>query len=406
MKIMILVATYYPLQDGVQMVTQYIAEGLAKNNEVLVLTSLRKGMDRVSVHNGVKIERIIAQRNPYTLCMKGEKSVFRKKIFEFNPDILMVVGIQTWTFDWLKRKLKKFPGKKVLYTHGCSLPDHYNIAKLVRSFRIRKQIMADLMKIYAECFWKRYTETLPKYIMEYDKVIYLYNKDKLYLRMKPYTIEKEFFLGNAVDKTFFSRKAFLTADQETLSFINVSSYVENKNQELILRAYYEAAIPDSKLVLIGSQETEYYNYLVNLNEKLKQECKKDQIHVEIHCGISREKTMEIYKKANVYIVASNTEVMSISLCEAAAAGLSILSTDVGHASNVPGVCICSSKEEFIYQMRLLYENPHLRYINGKLSYEYALKHYVIENKVSALEEQLIQLLGGDEDNRNENVKEH
>lgn len=42
MKILISVHTYYPDKNGVQMVTQYIAEGLAKKHEVKVITELKK----------------------------------------------------------------------------------------------------------------------------------------------------------------------------------------------------------------------------------------------------------------------------------------------------------------------------------------------------------------------------
>ena len=42
MKILITVSTYYPKNDGVQNVTQYLAEGLCKlGNDVTVITSNR-----------------------------------------------------------------------------------------------------------------------------------------------------------------------------------------------------------------------------------------------------------------------------------------------------------------------------------------------------------------------------
>ena len=46
MRILIAVHTYWPDNNGVQMVTQYIAEGLAKSNEVMVVTELKDGYCR------------------------------------------------------------------------------------------------------------------------------------------------------------------------------------------------------------------------------------------------------------------------------------------------------------------------------------------------------------------------
>ena len=95
-KIMILVATYYPLQDGVQVVTQYIAEGLAQKHAVLVVTSMQSGLERCSELNGVTIERYRAVRNPYTMKFVGEKRKIWKRIQDYKPDMLMAVCVQTW----------------------------------------------------------------------------------------------------------------------------------------------------------------------------------------------------------------------------------------------------------------------------------------------------------------------
>lgn len=392
MKIMILVDTYYPLQDGVQMVTQYIAEGLAKKHSVFVVTSLREGLERTTVHNGVRIERIQVKRNPYTLRFAGEKALLDKKIAEYNPDVLMVVCISIWTFDWLKNQLKKYPGKKVLYTHGCSLKEEYSVLGLVKKLRLRRQIAADLMKIHTEWFWGKYKKDLPRYIAEYDKVIYLYDKDALYQHMKNHGTANDIILENAVDDVFFQRKAYLVNPSKELVFINVSSFEERKNQKLILEAFYEADMPNARLILIGSKNTAYYTELVRLNEELLRKHSLQNVHVDILCSLSREDVLKIYQQADVYVAASRWEAMSISLCEAAAAGLTILTTDVGHAAYIPGVFLCEGKEEFTQSMNLVYQNPKLREERGKLSYDYAKDNYRIDGKVKELEQHLLELV--------------
>ena len=72
MNIIFTVATYYPKTDGVQLVTQYHAEELAKKgHKVTVITSKIDGQTNREVHNGVEILRIDAYNIYY--WHKGNK---------------------------------------------------------------------------------------------------------------------------------------------------------------------------------------------------------------------------------------------------------------------------------------------------------------------------------------------
>lgn len=395
MKIIFLVDTYYPLQDGVQIVTQYHAEGLAKKNDVLVVTSLRKGMARSDVHNGVRIERICVKRNPYTLLWMGEKTILRNIILEYQPDVLIVVSHSIWAFDWLRGRLKGYPGKKVLYTHGCAFKEKYQVVELLKKFRIRRQIVADIMKIYAEWFWQKYKSALPQYIAEYDRVIYLHHNDTLYQYIEKFGLGNGKIIENAVEDVFFQRKAYLDDKDKELVFINVSSYVERKNQKLILEAFYAANLLNARLVLIGSQSTSYYKELLQLNDDLIKNYGLQTSKATILCGLSREEVLKQYSVADIYVSASNWEAMSISLCEAAASGMVILSTDVGHAANISGVFLCNNIDDFVRNMRLVNQNYIVRAERGKMAYDYAKGHYVIKDKVNELEQCMINLVRGE-----------
>ena len=77
MKIVITTATYYPKTDGVQQVTQYQAEGLAKKgHEVIVITSEEEGLKEYEIYNNVEIYRINAHNFYY--WHKGNKKEFQK----------------------------------------------------------------------------------------------------------------------------------------------------------------------------------------------------------------------------------------------------------------------------------------------------------------------------------------
>ena len=117
MRILIAVHTYYPDKNGVQAVTQYIAEGLAKTHEVLVVTELKENHTTAEIKNNVKIERIKIHKKGYKF--KGEKKKFFKIIDNYAPDVLISVCTQSWPFDWLWRIIDQLQ----CYTHtdipGC-----------------------------------------------------------------------------------------------------------------------------------------------------------------------------------------------------------------------------------------------------------------------------------------------
>lgn len=103
MKILISVHTYYPDKNGVQMVTQYIAEGLAKKHEVKVITELKENYLRKEIYNNVSIERI--KINSFDGKFTGEKNKYLSFIKDYNPKVLIVVCTQSWPFDWVMHKL-------------------------------------------------------------------------------------------------------------------------------------------------------------------------------------------------------------------------------------------------------------------------------------------------------------
>ena len=389
MKIMFLTGTYYPAQDGVAHVTQYLAEGLAERHEVHVITALGASTKQHERYKNVNIERIRVRRNLFCRFVGDRRKLYRS-ISECRPDCLIVVGIQNWTFDWLKGKLNRMPGKKVLMTHGCSCLREYRVTDKIRQVRFRKEILADLLSVYMEWYWKRYQKNFPKGMARFDLVTYLYDRDELYLHMRRFPVKQEMIVENAAEEFFFAQKAY-ASDGEEVVFINVSNYEPRKNQELVLRAYYEADIPDARLLLIGSRENGYYDSLISLNERLYKTDRHVCRQAEIYVGLSRSKVLELYRDANVYVSASKWEAMSISVCEAAAAGLAILATHVGHVAEIPGVHFFEEQTELTALMRQMYQNPRLRRESGREAGGFAESKYRISVKVAELEKKLREL---------------
>ena len=143
-------------------------------------------------------------------------------------------------------------------------------------------------------------------------------------------------------------------------------------------------------MLIGSKKNDYYDALVECNNGLaakSHKCHKASIYV----GIPRSQVLDLYKNADVYLSASKWEAMSISICEAAAAGLTIISTPAGHVEDIPGVWLFAEKEKLVEIMREVSRHPEIREESGKKAYLYAKQEYQIQSKVDALEKSLSQL---------------
>lgn len=391
MKIMFLAPSYWPALDGVSVVTQYLAEGLAKRHEVLVLSTRNEYAEREE-HEKVKIQRIQAARSIFLCTFQGEKRRAKDCIMEFQPEVLIIVGIQTWAYDWFVKELDHLPGKKMLMTHGASCLGEYRVWPKLKKVRLRRQILADLIEVNFERYWKKYKKTLPKGMKKFDLVSYLYEGEKLYELTRQAGLKNSMILENATQDFFFDRKAYLTDDGKELTFINVSNYEKLKNQEIILQAYGELNLPNTRLLLIGSRRNPYYDHLLEIRQDFERN-DKFQGKIDIRVGIKREEVLELYKDADVYIAASGAEVMSISICEAAAAGLLILSTDVGHASKVPGVLLFDGVEELKGLMQRAYKEPELRRENGMMANAYAQEKYRIQKKVDLLEECLLAMCG-------------
>ena len=127
MRIIIASPSYWPSQDGVTIITSYLAEGLAaRGHEVTVLTSAGNGglqeLPHREIHGGVDIIRMRINVQ-WPLIIKGRdkestKQVYFHHIKQNKPDALIVVCSQTWTLDWLLSDLKKITCAKIFYSHG------------------------------------------------------------------------------------------------------------------------------------------------------------------------------------------------------------------------------------------------------------------------------------------------
>ena len=374
MKIIFTVATYYPRMDGVQMVTQYQAEGLAKKgHEVVVITSCFDGLEKTEVHNGVQIVRVDAFN--YYYWHKGNKKEYRDTVLTYtkDADALIAVCLQSFSADWLLGILDQISCPKILYLHG--MPD----------FKVHMSDFRSMLNVAKVIFrnarWGFFYKTNFKRICKFDAVTHLFVNDNSYTYFEKHGYKHNYVLQNACSESFFENEVPMSP--QIKRFIYVGNYCARKNQALAMRAFYETQMDLAELILIGSQKNAYCEKLFELRSQLEQEYGKKK--VEILSNLPREEIVAKTQSAYACIMSSNYEYYPLTIIEAMASGKPFISTDVGIVRYLPGGVIANNKKDLKYWMETFYKNPDMVTELGKIGQSYAEQNMRTGQKVEELQ---------------------
>ena len=129
-------------------------------------------------------------------------------------------------------------------------------------------------------------------------------------------------INNGIDIDAFDKKA-----HERFTFINVARQDENKNQAAILRSFAELYRNNKNIRLILLGDGPRHERLCELSKELDM-----QDGVELPGSVTN--VADYYAISDVYVQASHREAMPMSILEAMAAGLPIVSSDVGGIRDV------------------------------------------------------------------------
>lgn len=260
-------------------------------------------------------------------------------------------GVNLNTFFKLKKILKEF-NPDVVHTHLSGAI--YSYPWVILS----KYKMVHTLHTSPEKEFSRMTQKL-------FKLLYMFNKAKLVTvspenkikAAKHYSLnsKKIEMVFNPVDIKRFERSVD-NEKQIDLNFINVGRQDQNKNQEIIIKAFNEITkkYKNTKLFLVGDGEKN--NHLKSLSEEFNLENKI------IFTGII-ENPESYLKKSDIYIQSSNYEGLPLSVLEAMASGLAIVSTNVGGLKDIVsnnGVLVeANNLKELITAMDLLVSNKNI-----------------------------------------------
>lgn len=384
MKITFTALTYYPNKDGVQMVTQYMAEGLVQmGHDVTVITCLGGGNRREEVHNGVRIVRFLVKTK-----MKidyGQKKEFQDYLLNHKNemDVLITVCANTAFAAWTYPIVHQLICKKVMYQHGM-YDGHLHLSTVHSFERLMKQLLLTP-------YWEMYHRRHWKQIMKYDACVHLFQDDSSYKYFEEHGFKHNYVIHNSCEKELFDE----ISDQdervkaefgiEHPYFIYVANYCTRKDQKLAIQTFCAMNDDKSELVLIGSQEN---GYVAEVRKKLEEMDKVYPNHGKVHVmvGIDRSKTISLIKMCFACLLSSNNEYFPITIIEAMACGHPFISTNVGVVSKIPGGVIAAEPENLTYWMKYFTENKAYVEQLGNIAKEYAYENMLIEKQIGQLDE--------------------
>ena len=379
MRILFAVHTYYPDKNGVQMVTEYIAEGVAKQHDVEMLVGISavkisdtETYPEYEEHNGVKIHRIYAELADNHVFI-GDKEEYIRQVHREDIDLLVVVCTQSWPFDWIIPELDSIKCKKVLYSHGFS------------AYRDQYPFAQDLLGLHLNAFrdhvyWNKYYKECYKHLNRFDLVTYLSKSSSSYKYSIKHDLTNGVLLGNAVEDSMFDNCSLEHIDDnsEAIKYIYVANYDANKNHMMLLHAFYESAGDSDTLTMIGGMGGDFYDALIKENDKLSSH--GTDTRVKILFGVDRQGIRDALEQSDVFVCTSLHEEFPLMLCEAAAKGLGIISNNVGNASEFDGIVtfddyngLCSAIRSYTYTNRI---------VSGRKLRKYAEQNFRIEDKVA------------------------
>jgi len=372
MIIVFTVSTYYPRCDGVQNITEYYTERLAREgHEVIVITSWYDGLSERELHNGVRIIRvkIFTERSIY----KGNINKYREyiKSIGFEIDILVNVCLQTALTDCILDIIPTLKCKKILYLHGMA---HFKFPS------IPKTDIYDVFSWFLNiCRWYPFYIRAINKIAAFDYIIHLHRKDQTYIRCKNSGYKNNLVFENgsnisAVEDCVTARSNY---------YICVSSYIHDKNQELVLDAYYQSNTR-KRLIFIGIKKTPYYYRLKKLDREKRKKYYNKEKRVEFLVDISRKVTERYIKNAFAVLSGSKSEKYPVTICEAIACELPYITTDVGIVKYLPGGMIIHNTKEMAEKMNYIESLVYNRRKNAMLEREYHQQNQNFENNYALL----------------------
>ena len=321
--------SYTPEVCGVQQTVQSISEGLAaRGHQVTVATGWHPERDFKSL-NGVTIEQFKVS-GKWMRGFRGEKQKYQRFVRSFGCDVMMNYAGQSWATNLVFPLLDGLDCVRVLVPSGYSTLDNWK--------------------------WWPFYLLLPRWLRRYDQVVYLSDNG----------VDKQFgdrhgtrhysIIPNGVPEEEFAtptggfRQAYGISTAHMFLCV-ATHYSEMKGQEMALRAYLEAGVPDTTLVFISLQVNDYVSRLRRILAEY--DLPENTPSIRFLERVPRHLIVSAFHEADLFLYGSKLESGPRVILEAMASRTPFISTPVGYVPKMPGGVVVSSAEHMAQAIRRL-----------------------------------------------------
>jgi glycosyltransferase involved in cell wall biosynthesis len=358
LKVLLATPTFPPFKDGVAQAAIMQARALAAEGfEVIVATEPHPDRALLTEEPKIKVREFAIHgslhfRNPY--C--GDTDAYIVYLRSTPCDVI-VFHSYSWPLYLAAPILQQLRARKVLTSHGYgglvwtpvrTLP--FGLGSLLWSFFKSMQ----MLKWY-KCL---------------DRVVFLSTKidrgafyDHFLARFLRHTGIR--FIPNGVEVPDISvaqpAQTFLNAHgipHAAHLFLCVANYSWRKDQGFAVRAFREAAIPDSILIFIGSEFNECSTAFQKADAKAHT-CSRGERVVWLE-KIDRENTLGAIQACDTFVLSANHEAQPIALLEAMSYGKPWIARAAGCIDRMEGGLCVKSVRSMAKAMRALASGSELR----------------------------------------------
>lgn len=335
----ILACTFPPNKDGVSSAASTMALGLVRAGFRVSIFTDKTDPPRTTNEwcSCTVFEFSIQGSASLGRGFKGDVALFLQVLSAADCDCLIFHSWPYWPVDIAYPHFSKLRAKKVLVSHGFGA----HLVPWRKSFPFGLGYWAR---------WLPYIFSLPKRLRAFDAVVFL-SKVKNFDTFFDHLVASIFVssrchvVPNGVDlnEPIAERQSFRKQHEisdNSFTFICVANYSDRKNQKYAVQAFRLANIPNSTLIMIGSEFNEYSIHFQCLDEPLASV--RSSQKVLWFEKLNRNTTLAAISAADCAILSSKNEAQPIFFLEAMRVQKPWIARNTGCIKEMPGgVCISS-----------------------------------------------------------------
>ena len=318
---------YPPSVGGVQEVMRQIAERLASFGwQVTVATSTHPARAVDTLRNGVRVVSFPISGN-LTKGMTGPLAQYQSFLEDGRFDAILIKAAQQWTFDAAVGVLPRLSARKLFIPCGFSgLNDP--------RYKLYYQDMPTWLKLF---------DGLIFYASEYQDIAFARQHGLTYIHCLPNGVDEREFADP--DDHDIRSKLGIPASHDLL--LTVGSQIAAKGHWEVLRAFSKAHLPRPATLIIngnvpGKGKASLLKRTIKhgltgrwpLTWEVRWRGLLGPNKRVLITDVPRPDLVNLYKSADLFVLASHVEYSPLVLFEAAAAGTAFLSSPAGNSKEI------------------------------------------------------------------------